>query len=120
VNDDSIEASATCSATPSAPATVPVRQNVRLTGQHKFSVTNPGSSVIKVTVEANLSDTAGHSNSNSRPVSVQPRSTQTGTMDTFLLVAYDQPGDVMITATTRITGDAFCSTSGGTRMRVTG
>lgn len=118
--EELIEETATCSATPSAPTTVPIRQNVRLTGQHTFSITNPGSSVINVTVEANLADDASHSNSNSRPMSVQPRSTQTGTMDTLLVVAYDQPGDVMVTATTRITGDAFCSSSSGTRMRVTG
>ena len=120
MKDESLEASATCSATPSAPASVPVRQNVRLTGSHSFSVTNSGSAAINVTVEANLADSAGHSNSNSRPISIPPRSTETGTMDTFLVVAYDQAGDVMVTATTRITGDAFCSSSSGTRMRVTG
>jgi len=120
MRDESIEPSTQCEATPSAPATVPVRQNVRLTGRHSFSVTNPGAAAINVTVEANLADSASHSNSNSRPVNVPPRSTETGTMDTLLVAAYDQPGDVMVTATTRISGDAFCSSSSGTRMRVTG
>jgi len=120
MEDESLQTTATCLATPSAPATVPVRQNVRLTGQHSFSITNSGASAISATVEANLADNAGHSNSNSRPVSVPPHSTETGTLDTFLVVAYDQPGDVMVTALTRITGDAFCSSSSGTRMRVTG
>ena len=110
---------AECSATPSAPTNVSTRQNVQLRGTHTYKIVNPGGAAINVTIEAILEDSRSHSNSNSQPLTVGPHSSEQGTMNTFLTTSYDTPGNVMVTARTRITGDAFCSTSSGQNMHVT-
>jgi hypothetical protein len=114
-----LEATADCSAQPSAPSSVSTRQNVRLTGTHNYTISNPGSSAIDVTVEAVLEDSAGHRVVDTRPVNVRAGSTETGTMNSFLVTSYDTPGNVMVTARTRVNGAAFCSSSSGQNMRVT-
>jgi hypothetical protein len=117
-SEQPLAASANCSATPSAPANVAVGTNVKLTGSHSYSVSNPDTEIINVTIVVALQDSEGNNSNNSQPLTVQPGTTTTGTMDTFLVASYDHAGDVMVTAKTDVTGDVFCSSSSGTRMKV--
>src|SRR5437764_769867 len=118
LRDESLTPTADCSAQPSAPATVSTGQNVQLTGAHSYTISNPDNSPIDVTVEAVLEDSVGHRFTDSRPVTVQAHSSESGTMDSFLTTSYDTSGDVLVTARTRITGGAFCSTASGQNMHV--
>ena len=116
--DETLTATAECTAKPSAPASVSTGQNVSMTGAHSFKISNPGASAISITIEAVLEDSEGHKNIDSESVSVPAKTTQTGTRDSFLVTKYDKPGNVTVTARTRISGDAFCSTASGQNMRV--
>lgn len=116
--DETLTATAECTAKPSAPASVSTKQNVSLTGAHSFKISNPGASAISVKIEVVIEDSEGHKRSDSESVSIPAKGTETGTMNTLLVAAYDKPGNVTVTARTIISGDAFCSTASGQNMHV--
>jgi hypothetical protein len=118
LRNEPLAATADCSAQPSAPANVSTGQNVRLTGTHNYRISNPGDDPITVMVEAVLEDSRGHKFIDSQPVTVSGHASESKVMNSFLTTSYDSPGDVLVTARSRVTGDAFCSSSSGQNMHV--
>jgi len=116
--DSKIEPTATCSAKPSAPATVRVKTNIQLTGRHEFTIKNPGNAPINVVIEIVLEDSEGHRVVDSKPMTIPARSEDSGTMDSLLTTSYDKTGNVLVTARIKIDGAAFCSSSSGQNMKV--
>jgi len=116
--DSKLAPTATCSAKPSAPATVKVKTNVELTGRHDFTIKNQDSAPIDVVIEVILEDSDGHKVKDSKPKRIPAKSEESGTMKSFLVTSYDKTGNVLVTARTQVNGAAFCSTSSGQNMKV--
>jgi hypothetical protein len=93
-------------------------QNVELKGKHIFSISNPGAAPVTITIEAILEDSQGNKFTDSKPLTIAAHASESEVMNSFLTTSYSSPGDVLITARSRITGDAFCSSSSGQNMHV--
>lgn len=114
-------AQAVAGAAPQCPGTTGIDTNVQLVSNHQYSITNDGDDDILVTITATLSDSRGNQNSEAQNnVVVGAHSTDSTTLQVFLVAAYNPSGIVTVTASTTVSGGATASASGHCSFQVVG